>query len=414
MGIADIMRGASNASETLGAQQIKQNWGNLRLKRVQKEVQRYARDLLRMMLEVAATKFSPETWKAMTGLPIPLAEEKASAQAQLQGLQQQAQMAAQQAQMTGQPPQPPPPIDPQLQQMAQSPSWDEVLAILRDDTQRAYRIDIETNSTVEPEAAEDQKNIQELMATMGQFLNGVGPLVAQGVMPFQAAQAMLLACTRRYRFGTEVEEMIKAMQPPKQADPQEQEKAKADAEAQKHQADLADKDKERQANLQMKQVESQQKAQEDQQKAILEAKKVEADAMVKAQEAVAKAQADAQVRLAEIAAKKENFNNELRMKERLERYKCDKGVEGEEKKSRIQVEGQRSIAKINSIGKNAEEATLEMENQGEEPPSALARILEGQQAILATQQQLIKVISADVVHERGPDNRIARSRRNLQ
>lgn len=414
MGIADIMRGASNASETLGAQQIKQNWGNLRLKRVQKEVQRYARDLLRMMLEVAATKFSPETWKAMTGLPIPLAEEKASAQAQLQGLQQQAQMAAQQAQMTGQPPQPPPPIDPQLQQMAQSPSWDEVLAILRDDTQRAYRIDIETNSTVEPEAAEDQKNIQELMATMGQFLNGVGPLVAQGVMPFQAAQAMLLACTRRYRFGTEVEEMIKAMQPPKQADPQEQEKAKADAEAQKHQADLADKDKERQANLQMKQVESQQKAQEDQQKAMLEAKKVEADAMVKAQEAVAKAQADAQVRLEQIAADERRFNRELQMKERLEKYKCDKSVEGEEKKSRIQVEGQRSIAKINSIGKNAEEATLEMENQGEEPPSALARILEGQQAILATQQQLIKVISADVVHERGPDNRIFKSRRNLQ
>jgi hypothetical protein len=55
-GIADIMRGQTNASETLGAQEIKEGWGKLRLKRLQKEVQRYARDLLRMMLEIAAEK----------------------------------------------------------------------------------------------------------------------------------------------------------------------------------------------------------------------------------------------------------------------------------------------------------------------------------------------------------------------
>jgi hypothetical protein len=57
-GIADIMRGQTNASETLGAQEIKPTWGTLRLKRLQREVQRYSRDLLRMMLEIAATKFS--------------------------------------------------------------------------------------------------------------------------------------------------------------------------------------------------------------------------------------------------------------------------------------------------------------------------------------------------------------------
>ena len=414
MGIADIMRGASNASETLGAQQIKQNWGNLRLKRVQKEVQRYARDLLRMMLEVAATKFSPETWKAMTGLPIPLADEKMQAQMQLQAMQQQAMMAQQQAQMTGQPAQPPQPPDPQLEQMANSPSWDDVLALLRDDIQRAYRIDIETNSTVEPEAAEDQKNIQDLMGALGQFLNGIGPLVAQGVMPFQAAQAMMLAITRRYRFGTEIEEQIKAMQPPKQADPQAEAQAKEAAEQKKLQMQMDDKEKERQANLQIKQAETQQKASEDQKTAMIEAEKVKSDAMVKAQEAIAKAQADAQVRLAEIAADERRFQRELQMKERLEKYKCDKGVEGEQAKAKIQVEGQRSIAKINAIQKGGEETELEIENQGEEPPSALAKILEGQQAILATQQQLIRVLSADVVHERGPDNRISRSRRNLQ
>jgi hypothetical protein len=207
-GIADIMRGASNASETLGAQQIKQSWGTLRLKRIQKEVQRYSRDLLRMMLEVAATKFSAETWAVMTGLPFLTDQQKAQ--------RDQLMSAAKQAQAQGQ--QISPETQQQIQQMMSVPTWADVLALLKNDMQRAYRIDIETNSTVEPEAVEDQKNITELMTAIGQYLNGVGPLVAQGILPFQTAQSMLLAITRRFRFGNEIEDQINQMQPPKPQD----------------------------------------------------------------------------------------------------------------------------------------------------------------------------------------------------
>lgn len=206
-GISDIIRGSSVASETATAQQIKTQWGTLRLKRLQKEVQRYARDLLRMMLELAATKFSEETWAKMTGLPFLTTTQR-------QQLEQVAQ--AMQTQAMGQPPNPE--QMQQLQQEMQKPVWGQVLAMLRDDLQRAYRIDIETNSTIEPEAAEDQKQIAELMNAMGQYLNGVGPLVKEGVLPFGAAQAMLLAISRRFRFGTEVEDYIKQMQPPKPDD----------------------------------------------------------------------------------------------------------------------------------------------------------------------------------------------------
>lgn len=230
-GISDILRGASKASETLGAQEIKQQWGTLRIQPKQAEVQRYARDLLRMMLEVAATKFNEKTWAQMTGLPFLLdaqfntltgianalqtqiAQETAVVQAQLQ----------QQAAITGQPPAPPPP-SPKIQQLQQvqaqlqNPKWADVLKMLRTDTQRAYRIDIETNSTVQPEAAEDQKNIVEMMTAMGQYLNGVAPLVQSGSMPFGAAKAMLLAITRRYRFGSEIEDEVNAMQPPQPPD----------------------------------------------------------------------------------------------------------------------------------------------------------------------------------------------------
>ena len=196
-GISDIIRGATKASETLGAQKLKSQWGTLRIKPKQGEVQRYARDILRLMLEIAATKFSEDTWAQMTGLPF-LTQQKS----------QQLQQIAQAAQVSGQPP------PPEVMQQMQQPTWEAVLAMLRKDTQRAYRIDIETNSTVEPEAVEDQKNIADLMTALGQFLNGVGPLVEKGIMPFEVAQTMMLSITRRFRFGTEIEDQIKAMKPP--------------------------------------------------------------------------------------------------------------------------------------------------------------------------------------------------------
>ena len=208
-GISDILRGATKASETLGAQQIKSQWGTLRIKPKQSEVQRYARDMLRIMLEIAATKFSEDTWAQMTGLPYLTSQQV-----------QQGMAIAAAAQQSGQP------IPPEIQQAAQQPTWEKVLTMLRTDTQRAYKIDIETNSTVEPEAAEDQKNIADLMNAMGQFLNGVAPLIEKQVMPFDVAKNMLLAISRRFRFGSEIEEDIKAMQtPPPQNDGEAQKAA---------------------------------------------------------------------------------------------------------------------------------------------------------------------------------------------
>ncbi len=222
-GISDIIRGASKASETLGAQEIKQQWGTLRLKRAQKEVARYAADLLVLMLEIAANKFSEETWARMTGLPFLLEPKFNELTALAKALTGQVQ--AMQAQIPPPVPgQPPPQMPPQVQQLQQiqqqlqQPKWSDVLTMLRDDLQRSYRIDVETNSTVEPEAAEDQKMIQEVLMTVSQVLNGIGPLVAKGVLPFQAAQGLLLAIVRRYRFGTEIEDTIKAMQPPQPED----------------------------------------------------------------------------------------------------------------------------------------------------------------------------------------------------
>ncbi len=208
-GLSDIIRGASNANETATAQSIKNQWGSLRIKMLQNEVRRYVREMLRIMLEIAAKKFSPETFAQMTGLPFTTAAQKQQAQALLAASQQAMPPTA-----AGQPPAPQDPAIAQAQQVLQTPDWDAVIALLRDDLARAYRIDVETNSTVEVNEQEDKQNIAEAMAAMSKFVEAVTPMVEQGIMPFAAAKSMLLSIVRRFRFGTEVEEEIKSMEPP--------------------------------------------------------------------------------------------------------------------------------------------------------------------------------------------------------
>lgn len=218
-GISDIVRGQSAASETLGAQKIKEAWGTMRLKRLQKRVQHYALDTMRMMLEVAVLKFDVKTWKQITGMPLPMKEEKDQAmqfmkQAKAQGMPEDS------------------PQVQKAQEVMKLPSWEDVLGLLQNDYWRSYRLDIETNSTLDVEATEDKQNVAEFMNAFAQLMNGMFPMVEKGVMPFDAAKSMMLAIVKRFRFGREVEEQLKEMQQPKpQADP------KAEAEQKKFQAE---------------------------------------------------------------------------------------------------------------------------------------------------------------------------------
>ena len=234
-GISDIVRGSTRASETLGAQQLKSQWGTMRLRRLQAEAQRYSRDVLRLMLELAATKLSEQTWAQATGLPFVKESEWQSLQ-----------MAVQQARALGQP------IPQDLQQRLSVPRWEDILQLLRNDLSRAYVIDVETNSTIAPEAAEDQQNIIQLMVALGQYLNGVAPLIERGALPFGAAKSMLLTIAKRFQFGREIEEEIQSMQPPSQDD----------------------KMKELQANLQA--MEQKMKDQMEKQQLLLKVKEMEA------------------------------------------------------------------------------------------------------------------------------------------
>ena len=402
-GISDIIRGSSVASETATAQNLKSQWGTLRLKRLQKEVQRYARDMLRMMLEIAATKFSEETWARMTGLPFLLEAKYNELTAVSRALQQQMAMQPPMPPQPGQPPAPNP-LQQQLQQVQQQlqvPRWSQVLEILRDDMQRSYRIDIETNSTIEPEAAEDQKNIADLLNALGQYLNGVGPLVAKGMLPFEVAQNMMLAISRRFRFGGEIEDDLKAMKaPPPQDDGKAAEAAKMQAEQAKMQAEQQSKNADRQFEIQKAQAEEQRIQQVELAK---HQRETQAEQNRNA-EAMARLEFERQTELLRQQAEREKTNAELQAKRATARMEAEMQQQTEIQKATLAAETQIALANINaSAQEKSAVGAAKVETESTDNVTAMM------QQVLAGQSELIKAIATPKRRKavRGKDGKIA-------
>lgn len=225
-GVADIMRGSSVASETLGAQKLKNEWGSLRLKRAQRQVSDFIVDSLRLAVELMLEFGDTDTLRRASQSTLPTEE-----QVQMQMLQMQQQQAA-----SGQPPQPqqPPPI-----------TWEKVIEFLRSEKLAFAAIDIETGSSVDVEATEDKAAMGELLNAVAQFMNGIGPLIEKGQMPQEAGIGLLKGMVRRYRMGDQVEAALDAMATkkpePQQPDPKmqaEQAKAQFEMESLKQTAEL--------------------------------------------------------------------------------------------------------------------------------------------------------------------------------
>ena len=219
-GISDVIRGATNPTETASAQKLKAQFGGLRLKTLQREVRRFGRDLMRLMADVMASKYDAETFAAITGLKFPTGEEKAMAQQQLQQMQAQQQQQAMQAQMMGAPPPEPAPMDPKLQQTANAVSWDEIIDVMRSDRLRCTKIDVETDSTIAETLDSDMQDLQQVLMALVGFIGPALPLVQQGVLTMDALKAVCLQIVRRARMGSAVEDAIEAMQAPAPPQPQ--------------------------------------------------------------------------------------------------------------------------------------------------------------------------------------------------
>lgn len=224
-GISDIIRGSSVASETATAQDLKNKWGTVRLRRMQTTVANYARDLFRMSVDCGADHIPPEKWKEITQMnEIPTAQEQAVAKQQLQHMQfaaqqmqAQQQMAQQAAPIPGQSPAQPPPIpqpDPAMVKASQGPNMEQLLDKIKSDMNRTFVVNIQTSSTIDLDTAQDKAEVTEFMNAMGQLMAPLGGLVQMGPSGLEAAKAILSAVCLRYKFGIDIADVIQKIQPP--------------------------------------------------------------------------------------------------------------------------------------------------------------------------------------------------------
>lgn len=189
-GIADVVRGVSSASETLGAQELKARYANSRTGPRQKMVAQFARDLYRLKAEIIAEKFSAQTLAQMTGFDL------AANDAEKQALQVQAQAAEAQG------------MKAQGLDKLNKPTWEQIVALLRDDRLRGFRVDIETDSTVQPDAGQEQKNRVELLTAITGFVQGVAPAVQSGAISMDLAKEMLTFGVRAFKVSPQLEDAL--------------------------------------------------------------------------------------------------------------------------------------------------------------------------------------------------------------
>lgn len=233
IGIADIMRGASNASETLGAQQIKANFGSMRLRNSQEDVARFASDLLRMKAHVICTLFSDETILKMSGVDYTMDAQLAAA----------------------------------------------ALQLLRQGTLKDFRIEVSADTLAQLDDTKDKEERVEFLKATGSFLEKILPVIQAQPAAGELMGEMLMFGVRGFRIGNAVEAaferaMVKigqAMQQPKPPDPKLlTEQVRAQAEQQRTQAEMQMMPLEMQAQ-QSKQQASIVKSQLGLQKALVQA-----------------------------------------------------------------------------------------------------------------------------------------------
>ena len=222
-GISDIMRGTSASRETATAQRIKGQFGAMRLTNRQRSIEKFLDKIMTLKAELLVENLEPSLLERMTAIAVPPA----------------------------------------------------MVAVMRDDRLRSYRVSIDTDESSAIDASMDQKNRTDFLTAMVQFLQTVGPLVSSGTLGFDQAKMMMLFAARAFPGARELEESLESIeQPQPQANPADKlvevESAKVQAQTEQAKADAQVKI----ARLKLDQERYQNDAQLKQQKLEIDAAKI--------------------------------------------------------------------------------------------------------------------------------------------
>jgi len=209
-GLSDVLRGATDPRETLGAQQLKAQSGSQRLSQRQNKVAKFCRDLIRIKAEIICRHFTTQNLSLMTKIQ----------------------------------------VTPEVEQ------------ILRNEMLRSYRIDIETDSTIRADIARSQEQMSNFLQGTAQYASAMAPVLQLAPGATAPIVEIYAAFARNFKLGKSAEDALDklsqaAAQPqPEKPDP-EQQKMELQQQAAQQQAQLDQQKGERemakmQADLQIK------------------------------------------------------------------------------------------------------------------------------------------------------------------
>lgn len=158
-GIADILMGATKASETATAQQLKSQWANVRLGAKMREISNHFRGVFRIQGELIAEHFEPAQIQAQSGV-----------------------------EMTP-----------------------EMVQIMQSDLARCYAIDIESDSTIAQDEQQEKADRLEFLQAFTDYMAKIMPMVSQGMITADMAKAVLEFLLGSFRNGRSMEEELEKM-----------------------------------------------------------------------------------------------------------------------------------------------------------------------------------------------------------
>lgn len=203
-GISDIIRGATEASETATAQNIKRQFGSLRLRPRQQDVAMFASEILRIKAQLMMDIYSPESLVAMSGI-----------------------------------------MDTYDREFVE-----KALMLMKSEPMRAYRVEVAADSLIELDQEQEKASRTEFLGAASGFLRQAVPAAQQSPEMAPLLGEMLMFGVRAFKGGREMEaafqKFVDQMNQPKPQQP--------DPEAMKVQAEAQQKQMQMQADMQIEQA----------------------------------------------------------------------------------------------------------------------------------------------------------------
>jgi hypothetical protein len=181
LGISDIMRGATRASETATAQQIKAQFGSTRLQLKQYEFGRFIRDAQRIKAEIIARHFQPATIIARSNIA----------------------------------------------RTPDAPHAERAVQLLKDESISEYRLAIEPESMAALDWANERDARTQFLTAVGGFVQSMAPLAQAQPSSVPVMLQMLSWGLSGFKVGKEIEGLLdqavqQMQQKPPGPDPQQQ------------------------------------------------------------------------------------------------------------------------------------------------------------------------------------------------